>query len=140
MNTNFAKVCNMLKVRVITLAIFSFGIFGSSVMASSFPREISSKVIDHDKENSDKIINNVKASYNPVVEQIVVSFNLAKQSSVTIKLMDALGNEVLHLFNGTLDEGNQNHLFDSNEKVTPGFYFLRVASGSETVVKRISIK
>ena len=54
--------------------------------------------------------------------------------------MDALGNEVLHLFNGNLDEGNQNHLFDSNEKVTPGFYFLRVASGAETIVKRISIK
>ena len=58
----------------------------------------------------------------------------------TIKLMDALGNEVLHLFNGSLDEGNQNHLFDTNEKVAPGFYFLRVASGSETVVKRISVK
>ena len=54
--------------------------------------------------------------------------------------MDALGNEVLHLYSGNLDEGNQNHLFDTNERVSPGFYFLRVASGSETVVKRISIK
>src|SRR5690606_41359151 len=96
--------------------------------------------IEREKTTADKLITNVKASYNPVVEQIVVSFNLAKQSSVTIKLMDALGNEVLHLFNGNLDEGNQNHLFDTNEKVTPGFYFLRVASGSETIVKRISIK
>lgn len=129
----------MLKVRVLALAIFSFGLFGSTVYANSLPVDASMS-IDKEKETADKLITNVKASYNPVVEQIVVSFNLAKQSSVTIKLMDALGNEVLHLFNGNLDEGNQNHLFDTNEKVTPGFYFLRVASGSETIVKRISIK
>ncbi|HLS37656.1 MAG TPA: T9SS type A sorting domain-containing protein [Sphingobacterium bovisgrunnientis] len=139
MNRINLKVGNMLKVRVLALAIFSFGLFGSAVYANSLPVDASMS-IDREKETADKLITNVKASYNPVVEQIVVSFNLAKQSSVTIKLMDALGNEVLHLFNGNLDEGNQNHLFDTNEKVTPGFYFLRVASGSETIVKRISIK
>lgn len=139
MNRINLKVYNVLKVRVVALAIFSFGLFGSSVMASSTPAD-AAIAMQKDKDNADKLITNVKASYNPVVEQIVVSFNLAKQSSVTIKLMDALGNEVLHLFNGNLDEGNQNHLFDTNEKVTPGFYFLRVASGSETIVKRISIK
>lgn len=139
MNRINLKVGNMLKVRVLALAIFSFGFFRSAVYANSLPVDASMS-IDREKETADKLITNVKASYNPVVEQIVVSFNLAKQSSVTIKLMDALGNEVLHLFNGNLDEGNQNHLFDSNEKVTPGFYFLRVASGSETIVKRISIK
>ena len=139
MNRINLKVGNMLKVRVLALAIFSFGLFGSAVYANSLPVDASMS-IDREKETADKLITNVKASYNPVVEQIVVSFNLTKQSTVTIKLMDALGNEVLHLFNGNLDEGNQNHLFDSNEKVTPGFYFLRVASGSETIVKRISIK
>ena len=139
MNRINLKVGNMLKVRVLALAIFSFGLFGSAVYANSLPVDASMS-IDREKETADKLITNVKASYNPVVEQIVVSFNLAKQSSVTIKLMDALGNEVLHLFNGNLDEGNQNHLFDTNEKVTPGFYFLRVASGAETIVKRISIK
>jgi hypothetical protein len=139
MNRINLKVGNMLKVRVVALAIFSFGLFGSAVYANSLPTDASIS-IDRQKETADKLITNVKASYNPVVEQIVVSFNLAKQSSVTIKLMDALGNEVLPLFNGNLDEGNQNHLFDTNEKVTPGFYFLRVASGAETIVKRISIK
>ena len=128
----------MFKVRVLALAIFSFGLFSSSVLAANVtPSAVS---ITSEKENADKLITNVKAAYNPVVEQIVVSFNLAKQSAVTIKLMDALGNEVLSLYNGNLDEGNQNHLFDTNDKVTPGFYFLRVASGAETVVKRISIK
>lgn len=126
----------MLKVRAVALAIFAFGLMSSPALATSNP----SYTFVTEKDSQDKVITNVKASYNPVVEQIVVSFKLAKQTNVTIKLMDALGNEVLHLFNGSLDEGNQNQLFDTNEKVTPGFYFLRVASGSETVVKRISIK
>lgn len=139
MNRINLKVSNMLKVRVIALTILSFGLFDSSVLASPKPDNIS-VTIEREKESADKLITNVKTSYNPVVGQIVVSFHLAKQSSVTIKLMDALGNEVLPLFSGNLDEGNQNHLFDTNEKVTPGFYFVRVASGSETIVKRISIK
>lgn len=139
MNRINLKVSNMLKVRALTLAIFTFGLFNSVAMATSVPTHTSVS-IEREKESADKLITNVKTSYNPVVGQIVVSFHLAKQSSVTIKLMDALGNEVLPLFNGNLDEGNQNHLFDTNEKVTPGFYFVRVASGSETVIKRISIK
>lgn len=136
MNRFNLKTRNVLKVRVVALAVFAFGLFGTSTLAASEPIF----VIENDKDNQDKLITNVKASYNPVVEQILVSFKLTKQSNVTIKLMDALGNEVLHLFNGSLDEGNQNQLFDTNEKVSPGFYFLRVASGAETVVKRISIK
>lgn len=89
---------------------------------------------------SDKTITNVKASYSPVAEQIIVSFKLSKQSLVSIKLMDALGNEVLTLSNSTLEEGRNNLSFETEGKVSAGFYFLRVMSGLETVVKRISIR
>lgn len=139
MTIHAIKVGIMHKVRVFTLALISCGITSSSILAASMPSATLSKV-EMEKENADKLITNVKSSYNPVVGQIAVSFKLTKQSAVTIKLMDALGNEVLPLFTGNLDEGNQNHLFDTNEKVSPGFYFVRVASGAETVVKRISIK
>lgn len=123
-------------LKVFTLSIFSFALFTTSVMA--FPVvHTHEKVV---KDDVEKLITNVKSSYNPVVGQIIVSYNLAKQTHVSIKLMDALGNEVLDLFNGSLEEGNQHHLFDASEKITPGFYFLRVGSGAETVVKRISIK
>lgn len=139
MNRYATRTRNMWKVRALALAIFSLGLGSSSLVAANLPSTVVN-LEKTDKESADKLITNVKASYNPVVEQIVVSFKLAKQSAVNIKLMDALGNEVLHLYSGNLDEGNQNHLFDTNQKVAPGFYFLRVASGSETVVKRISIK
>ena len=138
MNRIKLKGIKMCVIKVFTLSIFSFALFNPFASANIVLSN--STLIKIDKENNDKIITNVKSSYNPVVSQIIVSYHLAKQTNVSIKLMDALGNEVLNLFNGSLEEGNQNHLFDTSEKVTPGFYFLRVASGSETVVKRISVK
>ena len=92
------------------------------------------------KVNNEKLINNVKVLYNPVVEQINVSFKLNKQSNVTIKLMDALGNEVLNLSNSVLESGLQTLSFETNGKVTPGFYFVRLSASNENIVKRISIR
>lgn len=129
----------MLKVGVTTLTISSFVLLNALTAVKAETRPVVVNVKNH-KEETEKLITNVKASYNPVVGQILVSFNLAKQSVVTIKLMDALGNEVLNLYNGTLEEGTNSHVFETAEKINPGFYFLRVASGAETVVKRISIK
>lgn len=116
----------------------------SHVQADTFDinhinNDSSSRILFSDAE-SDKTITNVKASYSPVAEQIIVSFKLSKQSVVSIKLMDALGNEVLTLSNGTLEEGMNNLSFETEGKVSSGFYFLRVMSGLETVVKRISVR
>lgn len=91
-------------------------------------------------EDIDKNITNVKVNYNPVAAQISVSLKIAKQSIVVIKLMDALGNEILNLSNTTMEPGSHNLSFDKDDKVAAGFYFLRVSSGDETVVKRISIR
>lgn len=91
-------------------------------------------------EEQEKVVSNVKVFYNPIAEQISVSLKLNKQNNVTIKVMDALGNEVLSLMNGPLELGNQNLSFETNDKLTAGFYFVRVSVGSETVVKRISVR
>lgn len=91
-------------------------------------------------QDSEKLINNVKVFYNPVAEQITLNFTLSQQNTVVIKVMDALGNEVLNLMNGRLDAGLQSLSFDTDGKLTAGFYFVRVSSGTETVVKRISVR
>ncbi|UIR55086.1 T9SS type A sorting domain-containing protein [Sphingobacterium sp. SRCM116780] len=98
------------------------------------------RLVSESSKDVDKLINNVKVFYNPISEQISLSFKLGKQTSVAIKVMDALGNEVLQLMNGTLDAGNQNLSFDPSGKLNSGFYFVRVVSGSETVVKRFSVR
>lgn len=91
-------------------------------------------------DENEKLINNVKVFYNPVAEQISINFTLGQQNTVVIKVMDALGNEVLNLMNGQLDSGLQSLSFETDGKLSTGFYFVRVSSGTETVVKRISVR
>lgn len=91
-------------------------------------------------EENDKIINNVKVYYNPIAEQVSVNFKLSKDYNVVIKVMDALGNEVLNLHNANLEAGLQNLNFDTQQKLSEGFYFVRVGAGTESVVKRISVR
>ena len=88
---------------------------------------------------NDKLLSSVKVFPNPIVDQISLSYRLDKQSAVAIKVMDALGNEVMTLLNQELDAGPQSHVFETNNKLTNGFYFIRVSAGTETVVKRISV-
>ncbi|MFU1858413.1 hypothetical protein BWD42_17715 [Sphingobacterium sp. CZ-UAM] len=95
---------------------------------------------DNNIKDTEKLINNVKVFYNPIAEQVNLSFKLAKSSAVSIKVMDALGNEILQLMNGNLEAGVQNLSFEHGGKLTTGFYFLRVVAGSETVVKRFSVR
>lgn len=90
-------------------------------------------------QDSEKLLSSVKVFPNPVVDQISLSYRLGKQSSVSIKVMDALGNEVMTLLHQELDAGPQNHVFETNNKLTNGFYFIRVSAGTETVIKRISV-
>ncbi|MGK6351869.1 T9SS type A sorting domain-containing protein [Parapedobacter sp. DT-150] len=88
---------------------------------------------------NEKLLSSVKIFPNPVVDQINLSYRLDKQSSVSIKVMDALGNEVMTLLSQELDAGPQSHVFETSNKLTNGFYFIRVSAGNETVVKRISV-
>lgn len=91
-------------------------------------------------QDKDKLINNVKVFYNPIAEQVTINFSLSQQNTVVVKVMDALGNEVLNLLNSRLDEGMQSLSFDTEGKLSKGFYFVRVSSEAETVVKRISVR
>ena len=113
--------------------------------ASSLSTSTSSTVTAFDysadkPEENEKLINNVKVFYNGIADQVAVQFKLSKSSTVSIRVMDALGNEVLSLHNGSLEAGVQNLQFETHQKLTDGFYFVRVSSGSETIVKRISVR
>lgn len=92
------------------------------------------------EENTNKVITDVKVFYNPVSSEISTTFNLRKRGDVVIKVMDALGSEVMNLMDAKLDEGVQSISFDTEGKLEAGIYFVRVSSGSETIVKRFSIR
>lgn len=117
---------------------------GSIVWANQDNRSISVKeehfVFLEKDEEGEKNITGVKVMYNPIAEQINVNFKLSNESAIVIKLMDALGNEVLSLANSTYEEGTQSLSFETEGKVSAGFYFIKITSGTETVIKRISIR
>ncbi len=86
-----------------------------------------------------KTLSNVKVFPNPVTDQINLAFRLSKDIKVTIKIMDALGNEIMTLLSQRLSAGDQSQGFMIDRKLNSGYYFIRVMAGSETVVKRIQV-
>jgi len=109
-------------------------VFGNT---SALPPKI--KEIDIELNEADKILNNVKVYPNPVTDQLNLTYEVTKESNVTIKVMDVLGNEVATLYSERLQAGKQNHSFNIASKLSSGFYFVRLVVGNEIVIKRISV-
>jgi len=99
--------------------------------ASNFPASRNGK--------NDKILNNVKVYPNPVSDQLNLSYSINRDSNVTVKIMDILGNEVTTLLAERLPAGEQQASFNIASRLNSGFYFIRVSVGSEIITKRISI-
>lgn len=91
------------------------------------------------QEDEDKLISDVKVFPNPVEDAINLSFNVNKDSNVTIKIMDVLGNEIATLLSKKINAGEHTDTFDITSKLNSGFYFIRVVAGSESIIKRISV-
>jgi len=90
---------------------------------------------------SDKILSNVEVFPNPVTDQINLKYSVSRYSNVSIKLMDVLGNNVATLFSQGVDAGE--HTLPpypiNTTKISKGFYFIRIAAGTENVIRRVSI-
>ena len=91
------------------------------------------------KFEPNKVLSNVQVYPNPITDQINLRYNVAKNSNVTIKIMDILGNELITLFSQRVDPGEQKFTFNIGNKLSSGFYFVRLVIGNESVIKRISI-
>jgi len=89
--------------------------------------------------DSDKVLNNVKVYPNPVSDQLNLSYSIAKDSNVTIKIMDVLGNEITTLLTERLTAGDQANSFNIASRLSSGFYFIRVSIAGEIITKRISV-
>ena len=89
--------------------------------------------------DSDKVLNNVKVYPNPVSDQLNLSYSITKDSKVTIKIMDVLGNEITTLLTERLSAGDQANSFSIASRLSSGFYFIRVSVAGEIITKRISV-
>ncbi|MBW4890813.1 T9SS type A sorting domain-containing protein [Mucilaginibacter sp. HMF5004] len=91
------------------------------------------------KFDPNKLMSNVQVYPSPITDQINLRYNVAKSSTVTIKIMDILGNDMITLFSQHVEQGEQKFTFNLNNKLSSGFYFVRLVIGNETVIKRITI-
>ncbi|MBS7564542.1 T9SS type A sorting domain-containing protein [Mucilaginibacter sp. Bleaf8] len=91
------------------------------------------------QQEDDKLLSNVQVFPNPVVDQINLRYTVSRNSNVTIKIMDVLGNNVATLFSQRVDPGEQKFTHYLTNKLTSGFYFVRVMVGTESVIKRITV-
>jgi hypothetical protein len=87
-----------------------------------------------------KLLSNVKVYPNPVSDQLNVNYTLNKEATMTIKIMDFLGNEVSTLLSRKLAAGEQNATFNLGDSLNSGLYFIRFIAGNETIIKRISVQ
>ena len=126
-----AYLKNGVKVDFIPFKPIVDKIFGNT---STVPATVKVEVI-----NEDKVLTNVKVYPNPVSNQLNLSYRVNKDSNISIKIMDVLGNEILILLSEHISAGEQTNSFNIASKLTSGFYFVRVVAGSESVIKRISI-
>jgi hypothetical protein len=87
----------------------------------------------------DKLLSNVEVYPNPITDQINIKYVISRNSNVTIKMVDVLGNDVMVLFAQRVEPGEQIINRMVSNKLNRGFYFIRVVAGTESVIKRISI-
>jgi hypothetical protein len=87
----------------------------------------------------DKLLSDVEVYPNPATDQLNMKYVLSKNTNVSIKIMDVLGNDLLTVFQQRVDLGEQKFSYSLNNKLTRGFYFIKIVAGTESVIKRISI-
>ena len=87
----------------------------------------------------DKLLTDLQVYPNPITDQINIKYVLSRNALVTIKIMDVLGNDVMTLVSQRIGQGEQSFTYPITNKLSRGFYFIRVVAGTESVIKRISV-
>jgi hypothetical protein len=87
----------------------------------------------------DKLLTNVQVYPIPVTDVINVKYTLSRNAYVNVKVLDFLGNEVLTLVAQRVDFGDQSISYPISNKLSRGFYFVRIIVGTESVNKRIPV-
>lgn len=88
----------------------------------------------------DKLLSDVEVYPNPVTDQLNLKYVVSRNTNVSIKIMDVLGNDIVTVFQSrTVDIGEQKFTYSLNNKLSRGFYFVRIVAGTESVIKRINV-
>ncbi|GBD91672.1 hypothetical protein BMS3Abin04_02404 [bacterium BMS3Abin04] len=95
-----------------------------------------SKVVDVNLIiNSFELSQNYPNPFNPTT---IINYKLSHKNNVTLKIYDALGNEVTTLVNGVKPAGSYNVKFDASN-LASGLYIYRIQAGNFTQQKKMML-
>src|SRR5690349_7545546 len=95
----------------------------------------STKTIPQNPVKPEKILTVLKVYPNPVDDQINLILRIDRESNLSVKIMDLLGNEIVTLSNERVPAGEQTKSYTIPNRLNSGIYFLKIMSGTETIVK-----
>ncbi|WP_345213560.1 T9SS type A sorting domain-containing protein [Mucilaginibacter gynuensis] len=102
------------------------------------PGVVSSARVNVNRQD-DKLLTNVQVYPNPVTDQINLKYEVSRNTNVTIKIVDVLGNDLVTIFSQRVETGDQKFSYNINNKLSRGFYFIRIMAGTESTIKRLSV-
>jgi hypothetical protein len=92
--------------------------------------------VDENKKNINNTFNLSQNYPNPFNPITTINYSIPKQSHVTIKIFDVLGNELTTLINEEKFAGNYSVKFNASA-FSSGVYFYRMESGSYIQTKKL---
>lgn len=85
------------------------------------------------------LINDFSVYPNPFTQTANIDFTLSDAANVNIAVFDIMGRNVMNLFDGDMQSGNQSLKIDANG-LSKGVYFVRLQLDNEILTQKISIK
>lgn len=134
-NTTFTYTDNSVVMgepgQVINYKVKAFG--------KEFTNTVSTTVIPYKKgtESESEINYSLTQNYpNPFNPLTVISFSIPKNSFVSLKVFDVLGNEVSELVNEIKEKGNYNISFEASN-LSSGVYFYTLKANGNSLTKKM---
>jgi hypothetical protein len=85
-----------------------------------------------------QLVSDVNVYPNPMTNNATVNFNMVAENTVSIAVVNALGQSVLNENLGNMAAGEQTYSLDAS-KLNNGFYFLNITVGNNVITKKVAI-
>jgi len=76
---------------------------------------------------------------NPAAPPVVAQFTLPREQRARLSVLDLQGREVAVLVDGVLPAGRHEATWTGGRAIVPGMYFVRLAAGDRTLVRRLVV-
>ncbi len=91
-------------------------------------------IFENRKIKSFSLFNNYPNPFNPTT---IISFNISKNSFVTLRIFNVMGQEITVLYKGKINAGYHQFLFNASNNLPSGIYFYNVIVDNHSGTKKM---